>query len=164
MDFWTLTGSLLLLAAGVLVWRQQRLLEKEREENRTLRHMADSWHESSDTWMERYREAADQAEVNAAARDEFEAKARNFAKMWADADTAKEAAELEAERARKECWMHEQECRQLKDNIRKLHDEYKKLLHKETDAEALVRREFENFFAYDGSEKGQEALPEVDNG
>lgn len=158
MDFWTLTASLLLIAAGVLVWRQQRLLEKEREENRTLRRMADSWHESSDTWMERYREAADQAEVNAAARDEFEAKARDFAKKWADAETAKEAAELEAERARKECWMHEQECRQLKDNIRKLHDEYKRLLEKETDEEQLLRDEMNNFLSYMGGEKGQKEL------
>lgn len=151
MDFWILTASLLLIAAGVLVWRQQRLLEKEREENRTLRSAADSWHTRSDKWCERYYALDDHSRLLSEARDVFEAKA-------AAAETAREAAELEAERARKECWMHEQECRQLKDNIRKLHDEYKRLLEKETDEEQLLRDEMNNFLSYMGGEKGQKEL------
>lgn len=154
MDFWIMTAELLLLiAAGVRLRRRKYEFDSLRREYGALERWSKSWKDGSDTWMNRYREAVDQAEMNAAARDTFEAKA-------AAAEIAREAAELEAERARKECWMHEQECRQLKDNIRKLHDEYKRLLEKETDEEQLLRDEMKNFLSYMGSDEGQKELKE----
>lgn len=152
MDFWIMTAELLLLiAAGVHLRRRKYEFDSLRREYDALEHWAKSWKDSSDTWMNRYREAADQAEMNAAARDTFEAKA-------AAAEIAREAAELEAERARKECAMHEMERRQLVQKLETLRDEYAKLLSQETDAEMLLRTEMANFLSYTGSEDGQKEL------
>lgn len=159
MDFWIMTAELLLLiAAGVHLRRRKYEFDSLRREYGALERWAKSLKDGSDTWTNRYREAADQAEMNAAERDEFEAKARDFAKKWADAETAKETAELEAERARKECAMHEMERRQLVQKLETLRDEYAKLLSQETDAEMILRTEMANFLSYTGSENGQKEL------
>lgn len=179
MDFWiTMAGSAAVLEA-LIIWQGCRMLQKQGNEAEGLQRTADRWRESSNTWMERYREAADQAEANAAARDSFEDQLRVYAKRLAEEEdakaaalagaelwkgdaeemkAAKEAAELEAERCRKECAMHEAERRQLEQRVRNLRNAYAELLKKETDAEMLLRREMDNFLRYAGSEEGQVAL------
>lgn len=67
----------------------------------------------------------------------------------------------EAERARKECAMHEKERRQLEEKILHLKEEYEAQAAR---ADELVRREMENFLGYNGTERGQKELNDDTDG
>ena len=192
MDFLTMTGSLMLLAAGIAIWRMKRILAERNREIGALKKTSEMYldgrasaraerdryirlcaekeaelreyktlHDRSERLLAERTKALDEAlkdrDAAYAAADQCEQDAER-------AMNAQKTAELEAERCRKECWMHEQERRKLEIGLQNLHDEYKKLLHKETDAEALLRDEMANFLSYDGSGKGQRELKVDDDG
>ena len=64
-------------------------------------------------------------------------------------------AQDEAERARKECSMHEKERRQLEAKILHMKEEYEAQAAR---ADELMQREMANFLGYNGTERGQKEL------
>lgn len=72
-----------------------------------------------------------------------------------------EGMTIEAERARKECAMHEKERRQLEEKILHLKEEYEA---QAAQADELMRREMENFLGYNGTEHGQKELSDDADG
>lgn len=66
-----------------------------------------------------------------------------------------EGMTIEAERARKECAMHEMERRQLEAKILHLKEEYEAQAAR---ADELMQREMANFLGYNGTERGQKEL------
>lgn len=97
-------------------------------------------------------------------RRAYEAASLNWDASIKAAETCekeKAAAELEAERARKECAMHEKERRQLEEKILHLKEEYEAQAAR---ADELVRREMENFLGYNGTERGQKELNDDTDG
>ena len=97
-------------------------------------------------------------------RRAYEAASLNWDASIKAAETCekeKAAAELEAERARKECAMHEKERRQLEEKILHLKEEYEAQAAR---ADELVRREMENFLGYNGTERGQNELNDDTDG
>lgn len=97
-------------------------------------------------------------------RRAYEAASLNWDASIKAAETCekeKAAAELEAERARKECAMHEKERRQIEEKILHLKEEYEAQAAREDE---LVRREMENFLGYNGTERGQKELNDDTDG
>lgn len=136
MDYWITMAVnaavfvVLIAALSMLAWDRRRLM---RENDRLKR------------WLDRAQEIRDKAVEHS---DEMEKRAA----AWQE--RAKKAL-IEADRARKECAMHEKERRQLEAKILHLKEEYEAQAAR---ADELMQREMANFLGYNGTERGQKEL------
>ena len=165
MSFWiTMAASFLLALDAWIIWRDRRELQ---ERDRKIAALEKAKGEAEEKYRYLEETARWKAQLLDRAEEERDA-ARAAEELWkGDAKRLLEdmkAAELEAERCRKETAMHETERRELQARLEMLRDEYARLVQKETDAEALLRDEMANFLSYDGSGKGQRELKVDDDG
>ena len=120
----------LIAVVAVIVWDRNRLRSDKEQLHRWLKREQELRDEKADY--------ADKMEENAAA--------------WRE---RAEKALIEAERARKECAMHEKERRQLEAKILHMKEEYEAQAAR---ADELMQREMANFLGYNGTERGQKEL------